>query len=87
MTPFESTVPLGSAPSVIPVLRVVIPDAEIPQAVRAALDQRELARAQFMALADELIQELRPELERFATEWVQRGLRRAWAQQSKPDLG
>lgn len=87
MTPFESTVPSGAAPSVIPVLSVVIPDAEIPQAVRAALDERELARAQFMTLADELIQELRPELERFATELVQRSLRRAWAQHSKPDLG
>lgn len=87
MTPFESAVPLGAVPSAIPVLRVGIPDAEIPQALRAALDEQELARAQFMASADELIQELRPELERFATEWVQRSLHRAWVQHSKLDLG
>ncbi len=87
MTPFDSGVPWGAAPSVIPVLNVAIPDAEIPQAVRAAMDAQALERTAFMALADELVQELRPELERLTTELVQRSLRRAWAQRSSLDLG
>ena len=87
MTQLESSVSVEPAPSVVPVLSVVIPDAQIPQAVKTALDTQELERAAFMALADELVQELRPELERLTTELVQRSLRRAWAQRTSPDLG
>lgn len=76
-----------SAPPVVPVLSAAIPDAQIPLSVKAALDAKELERATFMALADELVQALRPELERLTTDLVQRALHRAWADRAKIDLG
>ncbi|MEK7344097.1 MAG: hypothetical protein AAB176_00250 [Pseudomonadota bacterium] len=86
MTHLESAVLAEPPSSVVPVLSEVILDAQIPQALRAALDAREQERAAFMALADELVQELRPELERLTSEWVQRSLRRAWAHRAPLDL-
>lgn len=87
MTHPESLVSAEAEPSVVPVLSVVIPDAQIPQAVKTALDEKAFERAAFMALADELVHELRPELERLTTELVQRSLHRAWAHRTKIDLG
>jgi hypothetical protein len=71
--------------SVVPVLSTVIPDSQIPDALRAALDARDLEQTTFMALGDELVQSLRPELERLTTELVQRSLRQAWASRFKLD--
>lgn len=87
MTDPESLVSAEAMPSVVPVLSVVVPDAEIPQAVKTALDEKEFERAEFMALADELVRELRPEMERLTTELVQHSLRRAWVHRSKINLG
>jgi hypothetical protein len=39
-----------------------------------------------MALADDLVQVLRPELERMTTELVQRSLRQAWANRFRAEL-
>ena len=87
MTHLESAVSVEPVPSVVPVLSVVIPEAQIPPEVKAALDATASERAAFMALADELVQALRPELERLTTELVQRSLRQAWAHRTKIDLG
>jgi lambda repressor-like predicted transcriptional regulator len=72
-------------PSVVPVLSTVIPDSQITDALRAALDARELEQITFMALGDELVQSLRPELERLIAELVHRSLRQAWASRFKLD--
>lgn len=74
------------APSVVPVLSTVVPETQISPHLIAALDARELDRASFMALADDLVQALRPELERMTTELVQRSLRHVWASRFRPEL-
>ncbi|WP_276308865.1 hypothetical protein [Limnohabitans parvus] len=38
-----------------------------------------------MALADDLVQALRPELERMTTELVRRSLQQAWAKRFRPE--
>jgi len=86
MTPAEWDDSPEKMPTVIPVLSTVVPDSEIPAAVLAALDSKALEKAQFMALTEGLVQELRPELERLATEWVRRSLSQFWAARSKVDL-
>ena len=72
----------GMAPiprvSVIPVLSTVIPVDRISQDLAAALQLREQEHAAFLAMADAVVQSLRPELERLTTELVQRSLQQAW---------
>lgn len=67
-----------NAALVVPILSAVVPEAQISLSLKAALDARESERASFMALADDLVQSLRPELERMTTELVQRSVRQAW---------
>jgi hypothetical protein len=64
--------------SVIPVLSTVIPVDRISQDLAAALQLREEEHAAFLAMADAVVQSLRPELERLTTELVQRSLQQAW---------
>ena len=72
----------GMAPipgvSVIPVLSTLIPVDRISQDLAAALQLREEEHAAFLAMADAVVQSLRPELERLTTELVQRSLQQAW---------
>ncbi len=77
--------PYGKTASVIPVLSAVIPDSQMSNALRAALAARDLEQTSFMALGDEVLRSLRPELERLTTELVQRSLRQAWANRYKLD--
>lgn len=78
MTQFVSaTAPIHGA-SVIPVLSTLIPVDQISQDLAAALHLREEKRTAFMALAEEVTQSLRPELDRLTTELVQRSLQQAW---------
>jgi hypothetical protein len=86
MTPAEWGGSPEKMPTVIPVLSTVVPDSEIPAAVLAELDSKALEKAQFMALTEGLVQELRPELERLATELVRRSLGQVWTARSKLDL-
>jgi hypothetical protein len=86
MTSFESVPFSENAPMVVPVLSTVVPESQIPPHLMDALDARELERASFMALADDLVQVLRPELERMTTELVQRSLRQAWANRFRAEL-
>ncbi len=73
------------APLVVPVLSTVVPQHQIPFDLMAALDARESERVSFMALADDLVQALRPELERLTTELVRRSLQQAWAKRFRPE--
>ena len=86
MTSSESVEFSENTPLVVPVLSTVIPETQISPNLIAALDARELERASFMALADDLVQALRPELERMTTELVRRSLRQAWANRFRPEM-
>ena len=86
MTSLESERFSDNAPLVVPVLSTVIPADQIPLNLIAELDARELERASFMALADDLVEGLRPELERMTTELVRRGLRQAWANRFRAEM-
>jgi hypothetical protein len=68
--------------AVIPVLTHVVPASDIPAAVLAALDARQAEKASVMALSQELMQNLRPELDRMATELVQRSVEGMWAKRA-----
>jgi hypothetical protein len=59
-------------------LSTLIPAEQISHELAAALQLREEERSAFMAMADEVAQSLRPELERLTTELVQRSLQQAW---------
>lgn len=85
MTRLESDVQPDPLPQVFPVLSTVVPDSQISASVSAALAARLLEKAQFMALTDNLVQQLRPELERMATELVQRSLSQAWSARFRMD--
>lgn len=74
-------------PLVVPVLSTVVPDAQISASMSAALDLKALEKAQFMAMADNLVQELRPELERLTAELVRQTLTKAWSSRFHGDLG
>lgn len=75
-----------ATPSVLPVLSAVIPDSQIPQALRAALDSRQLEKASLMAMAEELVHELRSEVARLAPEMVQSSIRQVLLKRSRMDL-
>jgi hypothetical protein len=62
----------------IPLLTTVVPASEIPAAVLAALDARLAERASVLALSQEFMQNLRPELDRMAAELVQRSVQGMW---------
>jgi hypothetical protein len=78
MTQFVSSAAPIHGASVIPVLSTLIPVDQISQEMAAALQLREEERNAFMAMAEEVAQSLRPELERLTTELVQRSLQQAW---------
>lgn len=81
MTQFVSGMTPIPGVSVIPVLNTVMPVDQISADLAAALQLREDEHAAFMAMADELAQSLRPELERLTTELVQRSFQQAWRSQ------
>ena len=78
MTQFVSATAPNHGGAVIPVLSMLIPAEQISHELAAALQLREEERSAFMAMADEVAQSLRPELERLTTELVQRSLQQAW---------
>jgi hypothetical protein len=79
-----TTDPAAPVPSGdIPVLTNAVPVAEIPPAVLVALDARLAEKASVMALSNELMQNLRPELDRMASELVQRSVRGMWAKRAE----
>ena len=85
MKQFASDMAPIPAVSVIPVLSTVIPVDRISQELAAALQLREEEHAAFLAMADAVVQSLRPELERLTTELVQRSLQQAWRSKFRND--
>lgn len=75
--------PSGAASAAIPVLTHVVPTSDIPAAVLVALDARMAEKASVLALSAELMQNLRPELDRMASELVQRSVEGMWAKRAE----
>lgn len=67
----------------IPVLTHVIAKDQIPEAILVALDARQAEKASVLALSQELMQNLRPELDRMASELVQRSLLGMWEKRAE----
>ncbi len=67
-----------TAPDQVPVLTHPIPEAEVPLALKLALDARMAEKQALLDLSDELVQKLKPELERLSAELVQRALEGLW---------
>lgn len=86
MTHPESKHLSDAVPASVPVLRAVLSEADLPPSLMAALDARELDRARFMGLGDELVNALRPELERLTVQTVQRAMHHAWVSRFRSDL-
>jgi hypothetical protein len=70
--------PTAENASSIPLLTQVVPASEIPEAVLVALDARLAEKASVFALSQELMLNLRPELDRMAAELVQRSVQGMW---------
>ena len=81
MTANES-LPMSNG-SQIPVLTSEIPKDQIPQALLVALDARQAEKASVLALSQELMNSLRPELDRMASELVQRSLQGMWEKRAE----
>jgi len=81
-TASESLAPDMNQPS-IPVLTAVVPTSEIPAALLAALDARLAEKASVLALSQELMKNLRPELDRMASELVQRSVQDMWEKRAE----
>ncbi len=75
--------PQPDAADAIPTLSHDMAWVNVPQAVSLALDARAAEKAALMALSEELVQNLRPEIERMTSDMVQRTLQSEWAQRSR----
>lgn len=67
----------------IPLLTSRVPADQIPQALLVALDAREAEKASVLALSQELMNNLRPELDRIASELVQRSVQGMWEKRAE----
>ena len=63
----------------VPVLTERVPASDVPTALGVAWDARMAEKKALMDLSNELIQNLRPELDRLTSELVQRTLEGLWA--------
>jgi hypothetical protein len=72
----------SGAPDQIPTLTQDMVLGQVPQAVTLALDARAAEKRALMAMSDELVQNLRPEIERLTADLVQRALQGLWAKRS-----
>lgn len=83
-TPPRDGAALSEMPTgVIPVLTEVVPDSVVSQDLLDALDSRVQDKRDWMALEAQLLQTLRPEMERLTTELVRNSFREAWIQRSR----
>lgn len=83
MTDNKTAIDFDNEPPVMPVLSNAIPDEQVSDALINGLDVLADQKAQFMDSADDLIQTLRPQMERMLIELVHRSLSLAWASKSK----
>ena len=75
----------ADAPDQIPTLTQDMVLVQVPQAVTLALDARAAEKQALMDLSDELVQNLRPEIERLTADMVQRTLQGVWDQRARMD--
>jgi hypothetical protein len=71
------------APDQIPTLTQSMAVPQVPLAVGLALDARAAEKKALMALSEELVQSLRPEIERLTAELVQRTLQGVWDKRAR----
>lgn len=67
----------------IPILSQDMAMGDVPVAVSLALDARAAEKAALMALSEDLLEKLRPEIERMASDRVQRALQGEWEKRSR----
>ncbi len=67
----------------IPTLTAVLDPSIIPEAVRVALDVREAERAALFSMSNELLEGLRPELDRLTTQLVRKSIQDLWEKRSE----
>lgn len=65
-------------PDPIPTLTQDMAVGHVPKAISLALDARAAEKQALMALSEELVQNLRPEIERLTSDLVQRTLQGVW---------
>jgi hypothetical protein len=85
-TPASAPAPVpGAMPNEadIPTLTQALETSSIPEAVRVALDVREAERAALFAMSNELLDDLRPELDRLTTELVRKSIQGLWEKRSE----
>ncbi len=73
----------AAATDQIPTLTADMAVRQLPQAVLLALEARAAEKRALMALSDQLVQNLRPEIERLAADLVQRTLQGVWDQRAR----
>ena len=71
------------SPDQIPTLTQDMALAQVPQAVHVALDARAAEKQALMALSSDLLENLRPEIERLAADLVQRTLQSVWDKRAR----
>jgi hypothetical protein len=76
----------AGAPDQVPTLTQDMVLGQVPQAVTLALDARAAEKRALMALSDELVQNLRPEIERLTADLVQRTLQGLWNKRARTYL-
>ncbi len=69
----------------IPTLSQDLVLGDVPVAVSLAMDARAAEKAALMALSADLVQKLRPEIERITRDMVQRALEGEWHQRWRND--
>jgi hypothetical protein len=72
-SPFKARVP-----EQVPVLTKPVPEADVPLALSLALEARLAEKKALMNLSDQLIVNLKPDLERLTAELVQKALVGLW---------
>ena len=71
------------SPDQIPTLTQDMALAQVPQAVHVALDARAAEKQALMALSSDLLENLRPEIERLTADLVQRTLQSVWDKRAR----
>ena len=69
----------------IPTLSQDLVLGDVPVGVSLALDARDAEKAALMALSADLVQKLRPEIERMTSDMVQRALEGEWDKRWRND--
>jgi glycine/D-amino acid oxidase-like deaminating enzyme len=84
MTQAEAnTVGQTVSPDQIPTLTQDLALPQVPQAVHLALDARVAEKQALMALSEDLLQNLRPEIERLTADLVERTLQSIWDKRAR----